>query len=391
MYNEERKYGTERCQKLLTLLGSPDKKLKIAHVAGTNGKGSTATFISYALKCAGKKVGTFTSPFIFSLEEEFCIDCKSMPSQKLEGYLAEVKKIAEGMQDSPSPFEIHTAVALYAFYKEGCEYAVIECGLGGRDDATNAVAQKSVAVITSVSLEHTAELGDTVTKICKAKSGIVKDCPVVVSALQSEEGIEFFKTLNPIFAGQNLTGASHFPDGESFIYKGQNYKIALNGSAQRYNAVTAIEALNILGVGDKYIKQGLAEAELFGRVQCIKKGERTYILDGSHNPQSFTPLIDGIKTLSRKPDLVFGCLADKDVEEIAKTLSPYFDRAFVFSPDNARAMDGVQIFNAFKDKIKNTTKLSTISQALNLADNNYVVVCGSFTILKEASEWIEKR
>ncbi len=160
------KFGTERTRALLDALGSPDKGLKIIHVAGTNGKGSCSAFISNALKAAGKSVGTFTSPQVFSCEEQFCVNCVPLERRVTEKYISMASAAADAMEDKPSAFEIETAAALEAFRKEGCEYAVIECGLGGRDDATNAVANKVAAAITSVSIEHTAELGGTITEIC---------------------------------------------------------------------------------------------------------------------------------------------------------------------------------------------------------------------------------
>lgn len=391
MQTEIRKFGIERCARLLELMGNPDKKLKIVHIAGTNGKGSTSAYISHILRGVGKKTGTFTSPQVYCFEEQFCIDCQPIDTQKLNAYFDKVKEVAATMDDASSPFEVQTATALFAFYEEGCEYAVIECGLGGKDDATNAVAQKCVAVITSISLEHTQELGDTIEKICLAKSGIIKNCPVVVSALQSSEGLNFFSKFRPIFAGVGLQRESHFPYGESFIYNGEEYEIALNGSAQCYNAACAIEACNLLGIDKKFIKEGLKNTTLPGRVQSVRKGDRLYILDGSHNPSAFAPLIDGVKGLPQKPDLVFGCLSDKDVESIAEQLAPHFKRALIFPPNSPRAMDADKIFSAFKGKIQNINKYNSVEQALEEADSQIIVVCGSFTIIREAWQWIEKR
>lgn len=388
------KYGTERCERLLKLLGNPDEKLKIIHIAGTNGKGSTAEYISSVLKCAGKRVGTFTSPQVLFYEEQFRIDCQPLSPEKIKGYLDGVKQIASAMGDKPTPFEVEAVGAVLAFYREGCEYAVLECGLGGRDDATNAISRKEVAVITSISLEHTAELGATLQEICTAKSGIIKNCPAVVSAYQCGEVKEFFKKFNPVFAGEGLTPATADTTCvQAFCYKGETYGINMLGSAQPYNAATAIEACRLLGIESRYITEGLKTAKLYGRTEVIKKGGRTFIFDGAHNPAAIGALT---QTLADTPDfkggeaeLVFGCLSDKDVEACAKILAPHFKRAILFEPESARAMALDKMIKAFTGKIPVETAPSVIG-ALDKTESRKIVVCGSFTIIKEAREWIKR-
>ena len=389
MVKEIRKFGTERTVELLKLCSNPDKKLKIIHIAGTNGKGSTAEYITSILISAGKRVGTFTSPYVFCFEEQFRIDGQPLSKERLNGYLTEVEQIAQAISDTPSPFELQTATALYAFEKEGCEYAVIECGLGGKDDATNAVLQKQVAVITSISIEHTAELGSTLQEICNAKSGIIKNCPTVVSAYQPREVKDFFAKFNPVFAGGNLL-EENCERGQAFSYKGNRYEISMLGTAQLYNAATAIEVGRLLGIGDKYITQGLKTARLEGRLEIIEcKGVR-YVLDGGHNPGAVEQLSGVLSKMHGEKELVFGCLSDKDVENIAKELSPYFKRAILFSPESYRAMPIERIERAFTGKIDYTTA-QNIGKALDQTKCKIVVVCGSFTFIKEAREWIKKQ
>ncbi len=389
------KYGTERCEKLFKLLGNLDKKLKIIHIAGTNGKGSTAEYISSVLKAAGKRVGTFTSPQVLFYEEQFRVGLQPLSPEKIKGYVEEVKKAAAALEDKPSPFEVETVAAVLAFYREGCGYAVLECGLGGRDDATNAIAQKEVAVITSVSLEHTAELGATLQEICTAKSGIIKNCPAVVSAYQCVEVKEFFKKFKPVFAGENLTPVNADGTGyvQAFKYKGETYGINLLGKAQPYNAATAIEACRLLGIESGYIAEGLKSAKLSGRTEVVKRGDRTFVLDGAHNPAAIEALTQSLSggTLNFKgeAELVFGCLSDKDVEASAKILAPHFKKAILFEPDSPRAMALNRIVKAFEGKIEIETAPS-VSGALDKAECATVVVCGSFTIIKEAEEWIKK-
>ncbi|MGN0806153.1 MAG: bifunctional folylpolyglutamate synthase/dihydrofolate synthase [Candidatus Coproplasma sp.] len=390
MQQEIRKYGIQRTVSLLKLCGNPDKKLKIIHIAGTNGKGSTAEYITSVLVAAGKRAGAFTSPQVFCFEEQFRIDGTPLPTERLRKYFDEVKEIAEGVEDSPSPFEIDTATALYAFYKEGCEYAVIECGLGGRDDATNAAAQKEVAVITSISLEHTAELGSTLEEICAAKSGIIRDCPAVVSDYQPQEVKHFFSKFDPVFAGKDLTEEKCDGQGQAFIYKGSRYEIKMLGKAQMYNAATAIEVCKILGIEERYIFQGIKNARLSGRLETEERNGVKYILDGAHNPGAIAELVGVLSDIKGERELVFGCLSDKDVESIASLLSPYFKRAVLFSPQSVRAMAIERIINAFSGKTEYITA-ENVTEALEKTECKTVVVCGSFTFLKEAREWIRKR
>lgn len=388
---EIRKFGTERCRLLLEMCGNPDGKLKIVHIAGTNGKGSTATFISSVIAAAGKRVGTFTSPQVFCYEEGFRIDLQPAASDKISAYKQRVLALAESMEDAPSPFEVETAAAILMFFEEGCEYAVLECGLGGRDDATNAVRAKAVAVFTSISMEHTAELGSTITEICSAKSGIIKDCPAVVSAYQSAEGRAFFEKKGAIFAGDGLKILSRSPYGQIFEYKGATYEISLHGDAQCYNAATAAEACAILGFSQSDIKSGLRSARISGRAERIETSHGLYIIDGAHNPAAFAPLCDLLARTQGSRRLIFGCLSDKDVDNIARILSGYFISVTLVVPDSQRAMDIEKMEKAFGRCFSGVSSARSVSEALEGAKADVIVVCGTFTILKEAREWIEKR
>jgi dihydrofolate synthase/folylpolyglutamate synthase len=385
------KFGLERTRTLLDKLGAPDDKLKIVHVAGTNGKGSICAYLTHILLSAGKMVGTFTSPEVYDYGEKFLLNGEQLEVQKLKGYLSEAYTLAQSMDDKPTAFEIETAAALYAFAQEGCEYAVVECGMGGLNDSTNAIRRKALAVISSISLEHTAVLGKTITEICRQKAGIIRDCPAVVNGLQTEETVNYFKNLNVTFANGELKILSSNLHGLTFTYRGEKYSINMLGSAQAYNAATAIEAAKILGITPPHITQGIKNTRLLGRVEVIEKSGITYILDGSHNPASFAPLTDILKGDKRQKVLLFGCLSDKDIGSAVNILSPYFSKAYVFAPDSYRAMAVDKICTSFSSAFEVTKKFDGVVSALESATDELVVVCGSFTILKEAKEWIDKR
>lgn len=380
-------FGTERTRALLDKLGSPDDRLKIIHIAGTNGKGSVAEYLTEILIAAGRKAGTFTSPAVLDYFEQFRICGKPVGREKLENYMEKAYAQAEGC----TSFEATAAAAIYAFAEEGCEYAVIECGLGGLLDATNAVRRKEIAVITSIGLEHTAVLGATLEEICAHKSGIINGCPAVVSALQPEAVLSYFKKLNVIFADKPLEILRSGFSGQSFLYGGEQFEIKMAGFAQAYNAAVAIEAARLLKIPENAIRTGLSAAFLAGRLQYFKAGDNEYIVDGSHNPSSFAPLAAELKKYGpEKVTLIYGCLSDKDIEGNLGALEGLAGRIFAVQPKNPRAMDIDKIYSACKKRFPAAEIAESVSRALEKSDGA-VVVCGSFTLVKEAVRWIEKR
>lgn len=388
------RYGLESTRSLLNALGSPDGALKTVHVAGTNGKGSTCEYITQILVAESKKVGTFTSPEVYSYAEKFKINGVPLQEQKLKKYLSQSYYASLQFQVKPTAFEVETAAALLAFKTEGCEYCVLECGLGGLFDATNAINKKELAVITSIGLEHTQILGDTLQKICTQKSGIIKNCPCIVSVYQPSEALNYFKLKGASFAGEDLIKTETCKNFQTFIYRGEQYKINMLGTPQLYNAATAIEVGKFLNISDSAIKRGLNNAKLLGRVEVISSplSNEVYVLDGSHNPDSFYPLCEYVKEQNISDScLIYGCLSDKDVKTSAQILSECFNKVYAVSPQSYRAMDVNLISSALKKYFKQVKVCQSVSQALCEAEEKFVAVCGTFTFLKEAKEWIEKR
>ena len=367
-------FSTEPCRKLLDRLSSPDKKLKIIHVAGTNGKGSTAEFFTRILIAAGKRVGTFTSPLVYDYCDQFRINGTPLTDAKINDYFGAVRGVADGV--NASDFEIETAGAIYAFYKEGCEWAVIECGMGGLCDATNAIAQKELAVITSISLEHTEYLGNTVEEICAQKAGIIKNCPAVVNSYQSKEATEYFKNLGVIFADKALC---------------ENFEITAEGSLQAYNAATAIAGARILGIDENAIYEGIKSAKPYGRLEIIENDERVYILDGAHNPAAFEPLHNLLSEKQGGKTIIFGCLSDKDIDGNLKALEGLADEIIAVECPSPRKTNLGKTKTACEKYFKTVKTATSIGGALSKANTQTVAVCGSFTLLKGAKQWIEKR
>lgn len=380
-------FGLSRTRALLNALGSPDGKLKIIHIAGTNGKGSVTEYISQILKAAGKKAGAFRTPAVYDYREQFCVDCAPLSYKTLKPVLSRAYEL--GLTLGATAFETETAAALSAFCSEGCEYAVVECGLGGLYDATNAIDKKILAVITSIALEHTAVLGGTIPEICRHKGGIIKDCPVVAAGNLCPEAREYFKEKGAVFAEEieNID-----PRGK-FTYRGEEYEISLYGTAQCYNAAIAIECALLLNIPQSAIRAGLKNANIRGRTERISKGGVTYVLDGSHNPQSFAPLAELLQREygAKERTVIYGCLSDKDAENCVKALVNCCEHFFAVSPKSYRAMQKNAIYNASLKYFPAAKLFEDLPSALGAAAGEVVAVCGSFTLLKEAYKWIEKK
>ena len=362
-------FGTERTRRLLDALDCPDKKLKIIHIAGTNGKGSVAEYITQILIAAGKKVGTFTSPAVFDYLEQFRVDGKPIEKELYAHAFGRAFECADGA----TQFEVETAGALYAFALAGCEYAVVECGLGGTYDATNAISAKEVAVITSIGLEHTAILGDTLADICKHKSGIIKNCPAVVSGYNPAEVAEYFKN-----SGARVAGRYENPP--------------MYGEAQKYNAGLAIEVAKLLKIDETSIYIGVNRAKLGGRCEILTAKDGTkYILDGAHNPAAFEPLKELVYGQFGYAYVIFGSLSDKKVCRNLAIIKQFATKIALVPCPSARNISMEELKKECKCVGIYADEEESVTAALESAQGETVVVCGSFTILKEAKEWIEKR
>lgn len=385
-------FGTERCRKILDRLGAPDEGLKIVHIAGTNGKGSVAEFISEIIRAAGHRVGTFTSPAVYDYCDCFRVDLRPLSREKIDSYLAQAARAADGLE--ATLFEIETAAAVYAFLKEGCAYAVIECGLGGLADATNAIDKKEVALISSIGLEHTAVLGDTIEKICAQKAGIIKNCHAVASALQPDEAREYFEKSGIKIADDGLKIIKSGTDGTRFLYGGKEYKTVAFGIAQAYNAALAIEGAKILKMPETSIYSGVNSAKPQGRLQVFSIKGHKIILDGAHNPASFAPLAELIRGGHfGRPQLILSALSDKDLRGNLSAIEGLFCGVIAVESKSPRAMPMDGILNVCNEFFSQVERAESLEDALERATSRAetVVVCGSFTILEESKRWIEKR
>ncbi len=374
------KPGLERIGELCERLGHPEKSLKFIHVAGTNGKGSFCSMTAEILKAAGYKVGLYTSPFIYRFNERMRVNGVDIPDGTLAEITEYVKPIADSMADKPTEFELITAIAFEYFKRERCDVVVLECGMGGRLDSTNIIEAPLLSVITGISLDHTAFLGDTVEKIAKEKAGIIKGgAPVlfggedeaaraVIEAVAKEQNSDIYFAN---YGELKIKDASL--RGCIFDYKDlQNVKISLLGLYQPRNAALVIEGIKILrerglDISDKALYSGLEKAKWRARFEIIGE-DPTVIFDGAHNPEGISAAVESIKKYfgKQKIVLVSGVLSDKDYATIAKTMSEVVSDAFTITPDNPRALSAEDFAKVLSDVGVNASPTSGISEALAL-------------------------
>ena len=344
--------GLDRMNRLMTLLGQPQRLGRYIHIAGTNGKGSVAAYIAAVLQTAGYRTGLYTSPNLLKVNERIVVDGQPVSDSDLNRLLACVERAANELSQAggelPSQFEIWTAAAFLYFAERRCDYVVLETGLGGEFDATNIIEANEIAVLTKVDLDHMAYLGSTLTEIAATKCGILKDrCTTrsVVSAPQSDEVRAVIEAeahrheLQVIFveppALREQVGMH-----EVLAYGGMQFLLPLAGIYQLENAVIAIEVARRLGISPSAIEAGIQKARHRGRFEVLSE-DPLIIYDGGHNP-------GGIKALCASLDrylpgralcVVFACMADKDILPSLQLLAAP-QRSFVFTtiPHNERAM-----------------------------------------------------
>lgn len=393
------KPGLERISMLLSSLGNPQDKIKTVHIAGTNGKGSTSTHIANILTAAGHKTGLYTSPYVLSFCERIQIDSESISEEKLSKTVTKVQKEIFKLNEKGiviTEFEAITAVAFLYFYEEKCDFAVIEVGLGGRFDATNVLSSPKASVITSISLDHTKILGDTLPKITFEKCGIIKNgVPVVTSANQNSEVLEVIektaKDKNCNLTVTNPKNAEIISDklGETvFEYDGESYTLHLCGEHQIENAVNAIESARLLGISEEFIKSGIAKTQMLARMEIIGK-EPLIIRDGGHNEGCAKALRNFILRYRIKNiKMLVGMMADKDTDRYLQLVCPLCDSVTVCTPSNPRAESAEDLLISAKKYCVNSTAVSNPKQAyrqvLNSAGkDDAVLVCGSFYLMSD--------
>lgn len=391
--------GLERINMLLDLLGNPQDKIKTVHIAGTNGKGSTSTMLSNMLIAEGHKTGLFTSPYVLDFCERIQIGGENISKDLLAESVTKVREKIEELNKKDiiiTEFEAITAAAFLAFYEQGCEWAVIEVGLGGRFDATNVLKKPEAVVITSISLDHIKILGDTVEKIAFEKCGIIKSGTRVVTSLnQKADAFNVIRKMSEdkgarlIFTNPKsaqITADTIF--GTEFVYYKNTYKTRLTGNHQIENTVNAIECAKVLGLSENAIAKGIENTKMLARMEIIGK-EPLIIRDGGHNEGCANALHDFlVKYNVQNINMLIGLMADKDVEGYVQKIAPLCKSIVTVTPSNPRALNGAELKKIAEKYCESCQFINNSKEGYkyilsNAEKNDTILVCGSFYMMSD--------
>ena len=385
--------GLDRMRQLLALLGNPEKQLKFVHIAGTNGKGSTAAMTASILQTAGYKTGLFTSPFIYRFNERTQINGQQIADEDVVRLVALVKEKADTMADYPTEFEFVTGMAMVYFLEQGCDIVVLEVGMGGLIDATNVIPAPEVAVITNIGLDHTDALGDTPEKIAANKAGIIKPgCHAVIyrSSPSVEDVLEAVCRDKNVplkkadFAGLKLL--AHSLEGQQFdCGERKAMTLPLLGHHQLRNAavvLSVIDALKERGwqISESHIYRGIQNVSWPGRFDIVGR-DPLFIIDGGHNPQCIEALVENVRDYltDRRVIVLTGVLADKDYGEMFRPVMPYVEQFVCVTPNNPRKLEAGELAQHLQQAGATATACDSIAQgvqkAISLSGKDGVILC----------------
>ena len=416
--------GLDAIEGLLEELGHPEDNLKVVHIAGTNGKGSIFAYLSSILIAAGFKVGRYISPTISCYEERFQINGEYITKDKLARLYNIVEEAMKREEEKtglkPTLFEVETAISFLYFKEEEVDYALIEVGMGGRMDATNVIRHPELTVISSISYDHQAFLGDTLEEIAWQKAGIIKEsCPVILSENSDEvcKVIEQEATKKRVkcieIEPTDYEVLSETPYGSTFLWKEQRYETKLPGRHQVSNAVTALAASEYLFRKDyeknnarKAIAKKLDEMNVKsaqqggiirtcwpGRLEVLKK-EPLFYRDGAHNPDGAKKLAAFLQKYftNKKIIYIMGGLKDNEYKKMLRYLMPMAKEVYVFKPKNERGLSAQILANTIKEVADVSVTIESdvnaaVFRALDTAKpDDVLVACGSLSFMEEMED-----
>ncbi len=397
----------DRMRALLAALGNPQKKLKFVHIAGTNGKGSTAVLSASALRRAGYKTGLFTSPYLMDFCERICVDGEPIPREDLCRIAARALAVERSLQlpagEAICEFEFTTACAMLYFAEQECDIVVLEVGLGGRFDATNVIDSPEVCIMTHVALDHMAVLGNTVEEIAADKSHIIKSESTLVNYPEQKESVnailqkrcyDMRATYVPAPAPE-ITGCSL--EGTDCVIDGHPIHLRLVGRHQAENAATAYAALQVLRergwhISDETIAAAFSAAVIPARQEVIQT-DPLLLIDGAHNVDGITALCETLDGMlpAGGISLVLGMVADKQYEACIRMLARRADAVYAVQPEGARALPSGELASIVREftPYVNVFDCGDVPSALRRAifsaqEADAVIVCGSLYVAGEA-------
>ena len=373
--------GLHRINELIQRLGSPVMK-GVIHIAGTNGKGSTASMLASILTAAGYKTGLYTSPFIFEFNERMQINGKSISDDELAKLTEQVQPHALAMADRPREFELVTAIAALYFTKHDCDYVVFETGMGGELDATNFVQSPVCSVITAIGLDHVQELGDTLPKIARTKAGIIKpDCDTVLY----EQTQDVMDVIADVCRDKNSSLTITEPNriqsigdsinGQTFTYKDSpEYTIRLLGAHQLRNAATVLEVIDLLRrrgaeISADAVYDGLLHTRWPARFEVVMT-KPCFIIDGGHNPQCAETIRANVEKYFPNNKIIFliGILQDKDITGLTDIINDAACEYVTIKPNSPRAMAETELAQFLSERYnKPAYPCAAVSQGVKKA------------------------
>lgn len=391
--------GLDRMEEILRRLGDPHQRLRTVHIAGTNGKGSTARMIQAALTASGYHAALFSSPAVTGLRDTITIDGRPIGEKSFASCVERIRQAADDQNETIalSEFEVETALAFLWFCEQRADICVIECGLGGRDDATNVLPAPLLAILTPVSLDHTALLGSTAAEIAEVKCGILKkgtgavitapgQCPEALAEIMAKVAEEGLTLYQPQPGG--LEVQTEEPGNTVFYWRGDLYTLPLTGRFQAENAMTALQAIECLRamgwrLPAEAVKMGLAEVVMPCRQEIVRR-QPLVMLDGAHNPQGIAALAGTLHHLlhGERVTVVMGMLGDKDTTSCVHLLAPIIKEAICCAPDNPRALAPELLAAVLQDAGVAASAASSpqkaLERAMSVAQNGPLLICGSF-------------
>ena len=385
--------GLERTYELLRQMGDPQKALKFVHIAGTNGKGSTAAMTASILQKAGYRVGLFTSPCLFKFNERIQINGQQISDEDLAEVVSFVKPLAAAMEDHPTEFELVSCIGFEYFKRKGCDMVVLEVGMGGALDSTNCIDVPEVAVITNIGLDHTAFLGNTLEEIAETKAGIFKEGGSAV-IYPNTEGVN--AVLEKICNERNmqlrkadfgsLQLKQHSLEGQVFdCGDRKDLRLPLLGQHQLCNAAVVLSVIDTLiekgwKITEENIREGIACVSWPGRFDIVRR-DPLFIIDGGHNPQCIEALVKNIRDYLAGKRVIglTGVLADKDYGEMFRPVMELVEQFVCITPPSDRKLEAVELAKHLEKAGAKATPCDTIPQgvklALEKAGNDGVVLC----------------
>ena len=402
--------GLDNIRELLERLGNPQDQLRVVHIAGTNGKGSTLAFLAGIFRESGYRAGRYVSPASFSYEERFRINEENISKKDLCFYMEKIKNVAEEMVKDglshPTMFEIETALSFLYFLDKKVDVVLLETGMGGRLDATNVVKKPIATVIASIGMDHMQFLGDTLEKIASEKAGIIKEgCPVI-SYDNTKEVNEVIKNkakqMHAKVTFVNSAGIRVLQEslnGESFSYRSsdgrwyEKIEIPLLGRHQINNAALALETLNVIKnyycISDFQTEDGMRKTIWRGRIEILER-EPMVICDGAHNPDGAKSVLSFLQNNFTNQRLIYimGVLSDKDYEQMVQILAPAADKIYTVAPDNPRALSSRELCNCISKYHQNVEERQRLAECLRevrqkAEKDDVIIICGTLSFQNE--------